>query len=41
MDDGLVVSTNLMWIQWVFDVLISLFEGFGISNNVVKTVSMV
>ena len=27
---GLVDSTNPVWMQWVFDILIGLFERFGI-----------
>ena len=38
---GLIESTNPMWLQWVFDILIGLFERFGIINNTEKMVKMV
>ena len=30
---GLIASTNPVWLQWIFDILIGLFERFGIINN--------
>ena len=30
---SLVDSTNLVWLQWVFHIIIGLFERFGIINN--------
>ena len=38
---GLIDSTNTMWLKWVFDILIGLFERFGIINNMEKMVKMV
>ena len=39
-DSGLIASTNIVWIQWVFNILISLFEWVGIRTNELKTVAM-
>ena len=39
--DGLIASTNMVWLQWGFDVLIGLFEWVRIMNNVAKTFEMV
>ena len=30
---GLVESTYPVWLQWVFDIIIGIFERFGIINN--------
>ena len=30
---GLIESTNPVWLQWVFDILIGTFERFAIINN--------
>ena len=30
---GLIDSTNPVWLQWLFDIIIGLFERFGIINN--------
>ena len=30
---GLIDFTNPVWLQWVFDILIGIFERFGIINN--------
>ena len=38
---GLIDSTNPVWLQWVFGILIGLFEWFGIINNTEKMVTMV
>ena len=38
---GLIESTNPVWLQWVFDILIGLFKRFGIINNMEKMVTMV
>ena len=38
---GLIESTNTVWLQWVFDIIIGLFEIFGIINNMEKMVTMV
>ena len=40
-DDGLVASTNPLWLQWKFDVIIGLFERLRLQTNVAKTVAMV
>ena len=37
---GLVDSTNPVWLQWVFDILIGLFERFGIINNMENMVKI-
>ena len=39
-DSGLVASTNQAWLQWVFYVLINLFEQVDIRKNVAKIVTM-
>ena len=39
--DGTIASTNLMWPQWSFVMLIGLFEIFRLRTNVVKTVTMI
>ena len=33
-EDGLIASTNPVWMQWGFNVLIDLFENVGIITNV-------
>ena len=38
---GLIDSTNMVWLKWVFDILIGLFERFGIINNMEKMVTIV
>ena len=38
---GLIDSTILVWLKWVFDILIGLFEQFGIINNTENMVIMV
>ena len=38
---GLIDSTNSVWLQWVFYILIGLFERFGIINNMEIMVTMV
>ena len=38
---GLIESTNPVWLQWVFDILIGIFERFGIINNMENMVTMV
>ena len=40
-NDGLIASTNPVWLQWGFVVLIGLFEQFGLRNYVSKMVAMV
>ena len=40
-DDGLITSTNPVWIQWLFGVLIGLFEQVGLRTNVTNMVAMV
>ena len=40
-DGGMVASSDPLWLQWVFDKLVSLFEWLGLRTNVGKTVSMV
>ena len=39
-DDGLLDYTNLVWLQWIFDMLIGLFEQVGLMNNLANTVAM-
>ena len=38
---GLIESTDPVWLQWVFDILIGIFERFGIINNMENMVTMV
>ena len=38
---GLIDSTNPVWLQWGFGILIGLFEWFCIINNMNKMVTMV
>ena len=38
---GLIDSINPVWMQWVFGILIGLFECFGIITNMEKMVTMV
>ena len=38
---GLIDSTNTVWLKWLFDIIIGLFESFGIINNMEKMVTMV
>ena len=33
---GVIESANPVWLEWVFDILIGLFEQFGIINNTEK-----
>ena len=40
-EDGLVASTNIMWLQWSFNMMIIIFEQIGLCTNVPKTVVMV
>ena len=40
-DNGMVALSNLRWLQWAFDTLISLFERVGLRTNVRKKVIMV
>ena len=40
-DDGMVVSSDLLWLQWSIDALVSLFKRVGLWTDVRKTVSMV
>ena len=40
-ENGLIASTNPVWLHWEFDVLIGIFERVGIRTNVAKTVEMV
>ena len=40
-DDGMVAFSDLRWLQWEFDTLVSLFERVGLRTSVKKTVSMV
>ena len=37
---GLIDSTNTVWLKWLFDIIIGLFESFGIINNMEKMVTM-
>ena len=37
----MVTSSDLCWIQWAFDTLVSLFERVGLRRNVGKTVSII
>ena len=38
--DGLISSTNQVWLQWVFDIIIGIFDKFGIINNVAIILEM-
>ena len=38
---GLFDYTNPVWLQWLFDILIGLFESFGIINSMEKMMTMV
>ena len=38
---GIIDSTNMVWLQWVFDILIGLLERFGIITNMEKMATMV
>ena len=38
---SLIDSTNMVWLQWVFDIPIGLFEWFGIIINMENMVTMV
>ena len=38
---GLIDSTNTVWMQWLFDILIGNFEGFVIINNMENMATMV
>ena len=40
-DDGLVASTDPVWLQLAFDFLTGLFDRVGLRTNVCKTVGMV
>ena len=40
-DDALVASTNPVWLQQAFGILIGLFEWLGLRTNVAKTVGIV
>ena len=39
--DGLISSTNQVWMQWGFDIIIGLFDKFGIITNAEKMLEMV
>ena len=39
-DDGLIVSTEMMYIQWEFDVIIGLSDWVILYTNVAKTVEI-
>ena len=38
---SLIDSTNPVWLQWLFDIIIGIFERFGIINNMEEMVAMV
>ena len=38
--DGLIYSTNQVSLQWVFDIIIGIFDNFGIIANVAKMLDM-
>ena len=40
-EDGQIVSTNPVWFQREFYILIGIFKQVGLRNNVVKTLEMV
>ncbi len=40
-DDGLIASCDLFWLQELFDILIGLFEWIGLFTNASKTKVMV
>ena len=39
--DGLISSTNQVWLKWGFDIIIGLFDKFGIITNVANMLEMV
>ena len=39
-DDGLVVLTDPVWLQGMFDTMTGLFERYGFWTNIVKKFSM-
>ena len=39
--DSLIASTNLVCMQWGFEIIIGIFEWVGIRTNVEKTMDMV
>ena len=39
--DGLISSTNQVWLQWGFDIIIEIFDKFEIITNVEKMLDMV
>ena len=40
-DNGLVASIDTVWLQWLFSVMIGLFERVGLRTNMVNMVVMV
>ena len=38
--DGLIYSINQVILQWVFDIIIGIFDNFGIIANVAKMLDM-
>ena len=40
-DDGMVVSSDPVWLQGAFNALVAIFDRVGLLTNVGKTVSMV
>ena len=40
-DNGILASTNLGWIQTMFDILTGLFDRVGLKTNFKRTVGMV
>ena len=38
---GLIDYNNPVWLQWVFDIQIEIFERFGIINNMLKMIKIV
>ena len=39
-DNGMVASSNPLWLQWEFTTLVGLFDQVGLNTNTGKTVSM-
>ena len=39
-DDGMIASTDPLWLQWAFTILVELFDRVGLKTNQRKTVSM-
>ena len=38
--DGLISSNNQVWLQWGFDIIIGLFDKFGVITDVANMLEM-